>query len=150
YYLYFLFFLFFTYLISSKFLDILDKNADYVAIYNRRKKARYIFIVLAILGAIPIFYSRIQYLPTILAITGAGIIISLKDVTLNIVGWFMIHNRNGFRVGDRVEIAGVKGEVINVGLMRFTLLEVNMEGHSDQSTNRLVQIPNHLTVLNKF
>jgi len=77
-------------------------------------------------------------------------VITMKDVTLNFVGWFFIHGSNGFEVGDRIEIEGVKGDVINIGIMRFTLMELNKEFHGDQSTNRLVHFPNHIVVLHKI
>ncbi|HNH10280.1 MAG TPA: mechanosensitive ion channel, partial [Leptospiraceae bacterium] len=103
-----------------------------------------------LLATIPLFYSRIAYLPTILGFTGAGIILSMKDVTLNFIGWFFIHSNSGFTVGDRIEIQGTKGDVVNIGMMRFTLVELSHDENNEQSTNRLVHIPNHKVISEKI
>lgn len=148
-YFYLIFFLVLLYNISVFFLDKFSSDSDIQSIFTRRRITRYTFAFLGIFCSIPIFYSKISYLPTILAFTGAGFMISVKDITLNIAGWFLIHGNSGFTIGDRIEIGEVKGEVINIGLMRFTLLEVNTEHHADQSSNRLVHVPNHHAIIHK-
>jgi small-conductance mechanosensitive channel len=86
----------------------------------------------------------------VLGLTAAGIVISLKDLLLNIVGGFFIRGRAGFKIGDRIELLGVKGDVVDIGFMHFTLLEVSSDPTSGQSTNRLIHIPNHTVVINKI
>lgn len=149
-YFYILIFIYFIYKISMYILDRVSTETDVRIIYGRRRRFRLLAVVSGLLVSAPIFYDRIAYLPTILAFTGAGLIISVKDITLNIAGWFLIHGSSGFSVGDRVEVDGVKGDVVNIGLMRFTLLEVNTELDADQSTNRLVHIPNNATITQKI
>ena len=150
FYIYFIFLLFISYNLLNILIDKFARSNDSKTIYNRRRIARYSFAIIATLGALPIFYSRIDYLPTILALTGAGFVISMKDVTLNFIGWILIHSKSGFSIGDRIEIETAKGEVVNIGIMRFTLLEVSKSHESDQSTNRLIHIPNHQTLIHKF
>ncbi|MCE9500309.1 MAG: mechanosensitive ion channel family protein [Leptospira sp.] len=130
-------------------LDKLSPAAETADLYNRRRIARTVFVAIAGVSSFPFFFSKLEHLPTILGLTAVGIVVTMKDVTLNFVGWFFIHGSNGFEVGDRIEIDGVKGDVINIGLMRFTLMELNQEFHVDQSTNRLVHFPNHIIVLHK-
>lgn len=148
--IYLILFLIIIYHITVRILDKFRPLHDPSTIYSRRKVIRYFYLVTGICFLVPIFYTRISYLPTILAMTAAGIIISTKDITLNIAGWMMIHSNSGFQVGDRVEIQGVKGDVVNIGMMRFTLLELNPDQQSDQSTNRLIHIPNHFVILNRI
>lgn len=148
-YLYVIAFLILFYNFITFFVDRFTNDQDIQGIFKRRRVLRYTFVFLGIFSSIPIFYSKISYLPTILAFTGAGFIISIKDITLNFAGWFLIHGSSGFAIGDRIEIGDVKGEVINIGLMRFTLLEVRTEHNSDQSSNRLVHIPNHKAIIHK-
>ena len=148
-YFYTIFFLILLYNITVFFLDRYNSDSDIQSIFTRRRITRYTFVFFGIFFFIPVFYDKISYLPTLLAFTGAGFIISIKDITLNFAGWFLIHGNSGFTIGDRIEIGDVKGEVINVGLMRFTLLEVNTEHGADQSSNRLVHIPNHQTISHK-
>jgi small-conductance mechanosensitive channel len=64
-----------------------------------------------------------QQMPTILGLATAGITIVLQDFILAFFGWFVLMGKNGIRVGDRVEINGVGGEVAEIGLMNTTLLE---------------------------
>jgi small-conductance mechanosensitive channel len=149
-YLYILLLIFIIYNITNLILSKIYPTKETTVIYNRRRITRYAFSIIGMICIIPVFYSRIGNLPTILAFTGAGLVISLKDITLNFIGWFLIHNNNGFSLGDRLEIDGVKGDVVNIGIMRFTLLEISSDDSSDQSTNRLVHIPNHQTLTKKL
>ncbi len=149
-YIYILFLIFIIYSFTNLILSRTYPTKETTVIYNRRRITRYAFSIIGFICIIPIFYSRIGNLPTILAFTGAGLVISLKDITLNFIGWFLIHSSNGFSLGDRLEIDGVKGDVVNIGIMRFTLLEISSDDSSDQSTNRLVHIPNHQTLIKKI
>ncbi|MBE7412051.1 MAG: mechanosensitive ion channel family protein [Leptospiraceae bacterium] len=130
-------------------LDRIKPTVETADMYNRRRIGRITFVIMSIIILFPVFFSRIEYLPTLLGLTSVGFIVSMKEVTLNLVGWVMIHGSNGFEVGDRIEVDGFRGDVINIGMMRFTLIELNREYDSDQSSNRLIHFPNHSAVLQK-
>jgi small-conductance mechanosensitive channel len=149
-YLYILFLLFLIYQITNRIVNKFSSKQDSASIYHRRRVLRYLFSVAGFLSIVPVFYARVNYLPAVLGLTAAGLVISLKDITLNFVGWLLIHGNQGFKVGDRIELLGVKGDVVNIGIMYFSLLEINPDSTSDQSTNRLVHLPNHSVVINKF
>ncbi len=149
-YVYILFCLILIYNLFGFLLDKFFPVKKNSSIYHRRKIIRYLTVIFGILAIIPIFYERIAYLPTLIAFTGAAFVISTKDITLNFIGWVLIHSRNGFSVGDRIEIGHNQGEVINIGLMRFTLLEVNHLESSGLSTNRFIHVPNHLSITNQY
>jgi small-conductance mechanosensitive channel len=71
-------------------------------------------------------------LATIVGLATAGLTVVLKDFIVAFIGWFALMGRNGVRVGDFVEINGVGGEVIEVGLLRTVLLEMGnwtVKGH---------------------
>lgn len=144
---YFILFLILSYRVILFVLDFFRPTLDVTARYNRRKMARMSFVILGLITLLPVVFSGLSYLPTVMGLAGAGIVISLKDITLNYVGWFFIHGSNGFEVGDRIEIEGVRGDVINIGMNRFTLMEISSDPKSDQSTNRLVHFPNHYVIL---
>ncbi|MEM7181116.1 MAG: mechanosensitive ion channel domain-containing protein [Spirochaetota bacterium] len=127
----------------------LDEEAETERVYKRSKLGRRFFIIISIFLAFPVFYHRLDYLPTLLGISSAAIIISMKEMNLNFVGWILIHRNEGFAIGDRIEVDGVKGDVINIGFTRFTLLEVNKEYSIDQSTNRMVHFPNNVVIFQK-
>jgi small-conductance mechanosensitive channel len=79
----------------------------------------------------------------------AGIAISLRDVFSNFVGWLIINSQKGFSHGDRITIGKiVSGDVIDIGVLRTTLVEIGEWVHADQSTGRLVTIPNSLILTN--
>jgi len=131
-------------------LDRVKPTLETADLYNRRRIGRIAFVITSIIILFPVFFSRIEYLPTILGLTSVGLIVTMKEITLNLVGWVLIHGSNGFEVGDRIEVDGIKGDVINIGVMRFTLIELNRDYNSDQSSNRLIHFPNHVTVLHKI
>ncbi len=81
---------------------------------------------------------------TWLGITSAGLAIALKDPVVNLAGWLYIVLRQPLRIGDRVQIGDKAGDVVDIGLFTFSLLEIGNWVHDDQSTGRLLHIPNGL------
>ncbi len=79
---------------------------------------------------------------TYLGIVSAGLVIALNDVLKNVAGWVYILGRHTFEVGDRVEIEGIQGDVVDIRLLRFSVIEIGNWVEADQSTGRLVHIPN--------
>jgi len=84
--------------------------------------------------------------PTILGLAGAGLTVALKDFILAFLGWFVLMGRNGIRVGDWVEIKGVGGEVVEIGLFRTVLLETGSWTDSGHPTGRRVTFVNSYAV----
>jgi small-conductance mechanosensitive channel len=149
-YIYFLFFLYIIVKLSLKWIDRLIPPETPENVYLRRRYARRVYIGLSILMVFPVFYARLDFIPTFIGITGAAIIISTREMTLSLIAWFVIKGNEGFSVGDRIELDGVKGDVINIGVFRFSLLEVSKEHGGDQSTNRIVHFPNNIVILQKI
>ncbi|MDX1450194.1 MAG: mechanosensitive ion channel, partial [Acidimicrobiia bacterium] len=81
---------------------------------------------------------------TYLGLLSAGIAIALADVLKNMAGFLFILVRRPFRLGDRVEIGGQIGDVVDIRVFRFSMLEVGNWVHADQSTGRIVHVPNGL------
>ena len=79
---------------------------------------------------------------TFLGLTSAGLAIALHDTIANLAGFFFIEARKPFRVGDRVDINGVQGDVIDIRLFQFSIVEVGNWVDADQSTGRIIHIPN--------
>ncbi len=79
---------------------------------------------------------------TILTVVGAGIAISMREALLGFAGWVNLIVRAPYRPGDRVEINSIKGDVIDIRLLHTTLMEVQGWVQADQSTGRVVHIPN--------
>lgn len=72
----------------------------------------------------------------------AGLAIALKDLLTNIAGWLFINTRKPFSVGDRIQIGENTGDVIDIRLFQFAILEVGNWVQGDQSTGRIIHIPN--------
>ncbi|RLD49726.1 MAG: mechanosensitive ion channel family protein, partial [Bacteroidetes bacterium] len=77
-----------------------------------------------------------------LGLLTAGLAIALKDPLTNIAGWIFILTRKPFNVGDRIQIGDNAGDVIDLRLFQFTLLEIGNWVDADQSTGRIIHVPN--------
>lgn len=77
-----------------------------------------------------------------LGLLTAGVAIALKDPLTNLAGWFFIVVRKPFSVGDRVQIGQHAGDVIDIRLFQFTILKIGNWVEADQSTGRLIHMPN--------
>jgi len=125
---------------------IIRKSAseDLKTQYYWAKGVSYLAFFLGLLFLSNIWISGIGSLGTFLGLVGAGLAIALQDPIVDIFAWLFITIRRPFSVGDRVEIGGTAGDVIDIGVMTFTLLEIGNWVDADQSTGRVVQIPNKL------
>jgi small-conductance mechanosensitive channel len=83
---------------------------------------------------------------TILGLAGAGLTVASKDVIMAFFGWFLLMGRNGIRVGDWVEINGVGGEVVEIGLLKTVLLETGNWTDAGHPTGRRVSFVNSFAI----
>ncbi len=83
---------------------------------------------------------------TILGLAGAGLTVASKDVIMAFFGWFLLMGRNGIRIGDWVEINGVGGEVIEIGLLKTVLLETGNWADAGHPTGRRVSFVNSFAI----
>ncbi|MCK4312735.1 MAG: mechanosensitive ion channel [Candidatus Cloacimonetes bacterium] len=110
--------------------------------YRWRKVINSIIIVVIIILVGSIWYKGVQSIATYLGLLSAGIAIALKDVIANIAGWVYIISRSPFEVGDRIQIGHHAGDVIDLSLFEFSILEIGNWVDADQSTGRIIHIPN--------
>lgn len=87
---------------------------------------------------------------TLIGLTTAGLTVALKDFIVAFFGWFALIGKNGIRVGDWVEIEGVGGEVIEIGLLKTVLLEVGNWTSTGHPTGRRVSFVNKFAIENHF
>jgi len=107
-----------------------------------RKRSTYTVAFILIVSLIPIWAGSTKQWATVFSVVGAGIALAMRDVLLNIAGWFYIVIRRPFREGDRIEIDNIKGDVIDIQLFQSTLLEIGNWVKGDQSTGRMILLPN--------
>jgi len=87
---------------------------------------------------------------TILGRAGAGLTVAMKDFIMAFLGWFSLMGRNGIRVGDWVEINGVAGEVVEIGLLKTVLLETGNWTDAGHPTGRKVSFMNSFAIEGHF
>jgi small-conductance mechanosensitive channel len=87
---------------------------------------------------------------TILGLAGAGLTVAMKDFIMAFLGWFALMGRNGIHVGDWVEINGVAGEVVEIGLLKTVLLETGNWTDAGHPTGRKVSFMNNFAIEGHF
>jgi small-conductance mechanosensitive channel len=110
--------------------------------YRWRKGVTYVALAIAVVVIGREWLEGFKSLATFIGLVSAGIAIALKDPLANLAGWAFIAWSRPFEVGDRIEIAKHKGDVIDLHLFQFTLNEIGGWVDADQSTGRIVHIPN--------
>jgi small-conductance mechanosensitive channel len=83
---------------------------------------------------------------TVLALAGAGVTVAMKDFIVGFFGWFVLMGNNGIRPGDWVEINGVAGEVLQVGLLHTVILETGSWADAGHPTGRKVTFVNSFAI----
>jgi small-conductance mechanosensitive channel len=102
--------------------------------------------ILAVLLTLLVIFGPPTQLGTFLGLAGAGLTVALKDFIVGFVGWFVLMGRNGIRLGDWVEINGVTGEVVELGMFHTVLLETGNWTDSGHPTGRRVTFTNSFAI----
>ncbi|MFW5799239.1 MAG: mechanosensitive ion channel family protein [Spirochaetota bacterium] len=126
------------------FIKIAHKNikSDVKKFYKTRKIATYVSVVTGVIIVGFIWVEEFGTVITFLGIVSAGLAIALRDLVTNIVGWIFIIWRKPFRVGERIQIDNIAGDVIDTRVFQFSVMEIGNWVQADQSTGRIVHIPN--------
>lgn len=121
--------------------------SDHIDDVNRRHIVRkwigYAYFALLVAFAVAIFADFLTGLGTVIAVLLAGVAIALQDVLKSVVGWLYLSSRSGIEVGTRVEVNGRTGDVVDIGVLKTTMLEVGTLVYGRQASGRLVTIPNY-------
>ncbi len=112
------------------------------SLYSWNRVSRYVVYAIGILLIGRIWFEGIASLATYLGLLSAGLAVALKDPIANLAGWLFILWRRPFEVGDRIEIGEHAGDVIDLRLFQITILEIGNWVHADQSTGRIIHVPN--------
>ncbi|MCP4421501.1 MAG: mechanosensitive ion channel family protein [Chloroflexi bacterium] len=111
-------------------------------LYNWRKTVEYVSVVLGVLLVGRLWLAGLGTLVTYLGLLSAGIAIALQDLIVALAGWLFIVWRRPFVVGDRIEISDQLGDVIDIRIFSFSMLEIGSRIQAEQSTGRIIHIPN--------
>jgi len=108
--------------------------------WNRVISIIFPFTGIILIGAV--WVPAFEQFGAYLGIITAGLAIALKDPLTNLAGWLFIVIRKPFVVGDRVQVGTHTGDIIDIRLFQFTMLEIGNWVEADQSTGRIIHIPN--------
>ena len=134
-------------LLQTLVMSIVVRRVEDVRLrYRWRKTSKSVAAALGVVLVGRVWFEGIQSLATFLGLVAAGLTIVLKDVVTAIAGWFFIIWRRPFNVGDRIQIGQHAGDVIDVRIFKFTLMEIGNWVDADQSTGRVLHIPNGLVL----
>jgi small-conductance mechanosensitive channel len=102
--------------------------------------------IVAVLFILLVVFGPPTQLGTFLGLAGAGLTVALKDFIVGFLGWFVLMRKNGIRLGDWVEINGVSGEVVELGMFHTVLLETGNWTDSGHPTGRRVTFTNSFAI----
>jgi small-conductance mechanosensitive channel len=111
-----------------------------------RSVARVSLQILSIVVILLVLIGMPTQLGTMLGIVGAGLTVALKDFIVAFIGWLVLMGKNGMRLGDWVEINGVSGEVIELGMFHTVLLETGNWTDAGHPTGRRVTFTNSFAI----
>ena len=135
----------FLWAVRALLLRIVRRRTDDIrSRYHWRKISTHVSVFIGLLVIGRIWLTGFQTFLTFAGLVSAGIAIALKDILANIAGWVFIVWRRPFSVGDRIEIGKLIGDVIDIRVFQFSLLEVGGWVDADQSTGRVLHVPNGL------
>ncbi|MGW8123918.1 mechanosensitive ion channel family protein [Roseivirga echinicomitans] len=110
--------------------------------HRTKKLASFIGYFLTILLITTIYSERLGGFGVALGVAGAGIAFALQEVITSVAGWLAIVFGNFYKTGDRVQLGGIKGDVMDIGVLRTTLMEVGQWVNGDLYNGRIVRISN--------
>lgn len=122
----------------------IDRIEDRRSRFLWQKTLGYAIFTIGILAIGRIWFVGFQSLATFLGLLSAGLAIALKDPIANFFGWVFIIWRRPFEVGDRIQVGTHAGDVIDLRVFQFSLMEIGNWVQADQSTGRVLHIPNGL------
>lgn len=130
-------------LIRFILLRVINKRIQDVKFkYYWQNAIKYSASVVVIILIVAIWLNEIKSVALTLGLLSAGLAVALKDPIVNMAGWLFILIRKPFTVGDRIQIGDHAGDVIDIRVFQFTLNEIGNWVDADQSTGRVIHIPN--------
>lgn len=140
----------FLYLVLKLLVEELlaGKLKDYKTRYTVKKATSVLFLILVMVFIVTIWIENTQALLVAYGLIAAGIAISLQDLFKGFTGGILILTNNLYRVGDRIEVGGIYGDVIDIGILYTTLMEMRGWVQGDQASGRIISLPNSLVLSN--
>jgi small-conductance mechanosensitive channel len=130
-------------LIRYVLLQVVNKRIQDIKFkYYWQNAIKYSASILGIIIIVAIWLKEIRSVALTLGLLSAGLAVALRDPIVNMAGWLFILIRKPFTVGDRIQIGEHAGDVIDIRVFQFTINEIGNWVEADQSTGRVIHIPN--------
>ena len=110
--------------------------------YRAKKVSTFIGYTLSIILLAVIYSDKLGGFTVALGVAGAGIAFALQEVIASFAGWLAILFGGFYRTGDRVQLGGIKGDVMDIGVLRTTVMEIGQWVDGDLYNGRIVLIAN--------
>ncbi|MFC1863148.1 mechanosensitive ion channel family protein [Thermodesulfobacteriota bacterium] len=110
--------------------------------YRIRKLITFLGYVLAIFLLSIVFSAKLSGLTVFFGVAGAGVAFALQEIIASAAGWVTMSFGRFYHIGDRVQLGGIKGDVIDIGVLRTTLMECGGWINGDQYNGRVVRVAN--------
>ena len=124
-------------------LAVVDKHVDDATLrYRWSKISGYLAFALGLFFIIQIWVAAVRSVGTFLGLLSAGVAIALKDLVADLAGWVFILWRRPFDLGDRVQLGDNAGDVVDIRIFAFTIMEIGNWVSAEQSTGRMIHMPN--------
>ncbi|WP_339872802.1 mechanosensitive ion channel domain-containing protein [uncultured Brevundimonas sp.] len=110
--------------------------------YRIRKLVGFLGYIVLVLVLLAMFSERLGQLTVVFGVAGAGVAFALQEVIASVAGWIAISLGGFYRPGERVQVGGIKGDVIDIGVLRTTLMEIGDWVGGDIYNGRIVRVAN--------
>ena len=126
------------FILTPLFAKIKDNEKRYK--WNKAVSYTYYFLFIFVVGSI--WFEGFESIATYLGFVSAAIAFALKDPISNFAGWMFITTRTPFKIGDRIELGENAGDVIDINVFNFSIMEMGNWVDADDHTGRLIHVPN--------
>lgn len=122
--------------------NLANKIKNTQARYRTRKMISFFGYLLIVVLITTVYSDKLGGFTVALGVAGAGIAFALQEVITSVAGWLAIVFGSFYKTGDRVELGGIKGDVIDIGVLRTTIMETGEWVNGDLYNGRIVLVAN--------
>jgi small-conductance mechanosensitive channel len=127
---------------SALLVTLKRREVDPALRFRVRRTSGYVATTLTLFVVGALWLNGLHSIATFAGLASAGVAIALKDILACVAGWIFILWRRPFELGDRIEIDGVRGDVVDISLLNHSLMEIGNWIGGDERTGRVLHVPN--------
>jgi len=121
---------------------VIQRLDDVMMRYQFQKISGYVAMAAVIILLSPLWIGGFKNAATYFGLLSAGLAIALQELIIGFAGWIFILWRRPFKMGDRIQVGDIAGDVVDLRIFQFSLIEIGNWVDADQSTGRIINVPN--------